>query len=276
MQDFSWAFVTWAVLGAMLTALYGRVHPWALVAFLGPTVLTRQMLLRSQALVDTSRAYRSREAAVREISRRIRDERSDERKLIAADLHDQVLQPLFKVSLVAQVLKADLAGGKLLELDQDLPELLTASDLASVTLRELIGDLRRSALGRGGLGPALTRFVDSLRGNTPRITSRISDVRATADQELALYQIAREALWNSIKHARATAIHVELHDSEDHIVLAVDDNGIGFDPLEESPGHFGIHILRERAQGVGAHLMLDTSPGMGCRISVHVPRADHD
>jgi signal transduction histidine kinase len=159
-----------------------------------------------------------------------------------------------------------------LELDEDLPELLTASDLASVTLRELISDLRRSALGRGGLGPALLRFIESLNASTARIEATISDVHASADQELALYQIAREGLWNSLKHAKASIIAVDLRESTEDILLVVRDNGVGFDPLEDAPGHFGIHIMRERAQGVGAQLMLDAAPGAGCRLSVCVPR----
>src|SRR5439155_1571476 len=104
-------------------------------------------------------AYRSREQALQQVTNQIGQERMDERRLIAAELHDEVLQPLFKVTLMAQVLKADLARGQLLELDQDVPELLTASDLASTTLRELIGDLRRSALGRGGVSSSLEAFL---------------------------------------------------------------------------------------------------------------------
>src|SRR5207247_8086274 len=116
--------------------------------------------------IDTRRAYRSREAALAELSKRMHEERSDERRLIAADLHDEVLQPLFKVTLMAQVLKGDLGCGHLLEMDQDLPALLTAADLASSTLREPIGDLRRSTLGRGGWGLA----VESL---ARRVTDRV-------------------------------------------------------------------------------------------------------
>src|SRR5262249_49983114 len=159
---FALSFGVWGVLGAMLVTMYLEIGPWSLTAFLAPVLLGRQMLVRSQMLVDTTAAYRSRERAISEISKRIRDERRDERRLIAADLHDEVLQPLFKVSLMAQVLKEDLSRGKLLELDQDLPELLTAADLASGSLRDLIRDIRQSSLGRGGLAPALSRLVDTL------------------------------------------------------------------------------------------------------------------
>jgi signal transduction histidine kinase len=160
--DFGVAFAAWGVLGAMLAALYQAAHFWALLAFVSPTLLGRQVLARSQMFIDTRRAYRSRETALVELSKRMYEERSDERHLIAADLHDEVLQPLFKVTLMAQVLKGDLSGGRLLEMDEDLPELLTAAELASSTLRELIGDLRRSSLGRGGLGQALESLAQGI------------------------------------------------------------------------------------------------------------------
>src|SRR5205807_10329913 len=116
----------------------------------------------SQMVVDLHSAYRSREGALVDVSKRIFEERSDERRIIAADLHDEVLQPLFKVTLMAQVLKADLASGRLLEMDSDLPELMRAAELASTTLRELIGDLRRSPIGRGGLGQALRALAKGI------------------------------------------------------------------------------------------------------------------
>jgi signal transduction histidine kinase len=151
--DYAVSAISWAVLGAMLAIAYDKIGIWALAAFVAPTLLTRQVLLRSQMVIDTARAYRSREAAMAQVGSRVFEERRDERRLIAADLHDEVLQPLFKVTLMANVLKADLATGRLLELDQDLPELITAAELAAATLRELIGDLRQSALGRGDLPP---------------------------------------------------------------------------------------------------------------------------
>src|SRR2546428_13537030 len=97
-------------------------------------------------VIDGRRAYRSREAALAELSRQIFAERSDERRMLAAYLHDEVLQPLFKVTRMAQVLKTDLGSGRLLEMDQDLPDLLTAAERASSTLTRLHAALRKAPL----------------------------------------------------------------------------------------------------------------------------------
>jgi signal transduction histidine kinase len=268
-QDFILTLASWAILGAMLAALYDRVGLVALGAFLVPTLLGRQALVRSQMSIDTARAYRSREAALVQISHQIYEERNDERRLIAADLHDEVLQPLFKVTLMAQVLKADLAAGQLLEMDEDLPELLTAAELASNTLRDLIGDLRRSALGRGGLGPALSGFVRSLGKQSSIAThTSVQQVRLEPDAELVVYQIAKEALTNAMAHSKASNVWVHLVYEEGTTRLTVEDDGIGFDPVEEREGHYGIAIMRERASAIGADLYVDSVPGGGAKIAL--------
>jgi signal transduction histidine kinase len=276
LPDFLLTLVSWGVLGAMLAALYDQIGVFALAAFLAPTLLGRQALDRSQMSIDTARAYRSREAALTHISHQIYEERTDERRLIAADLHDDVLQPLFKVTLMAQVLKTDLASGHLLEMDQDLPELLTAAELASSTLRDLIGNLRRSALGRGGLGPALSSLVRSMAKETPiALHVRVLEVRLDPDSELALYQIAKEALGNAITHSKATNVWAQLFDEGGATRLTIKDDGVGFDPLDERAGHYGIAIMRERASAIGADLYVDSLPGRGTTIELSVkPRTD--
>jgi signal transduction histidine kinase len=267
----------WAVLGAVLAALYEESRPFALLALLATTLLGRQVLARSQMLVGTAKAYRSREQALQQISRQIGQERSEERRLIAAELHDEVLQPLFKVTLMAEVLKNDLATGRLLELDQDLPELLTGADLASTTLRELIGDLRRSALGRGGLGPALGRFLQSLAERSAcRIHDQVEPVEVNPDIELVIYQIAKEALTNALSHSKAHNVWVLLRQDPKGLELTVRDDGIGFDPMSIPEGHYGLHIMRERAAAVGADFALESSPGGGSNLTLTIATGARD
>jgi signal transduction histidine kinase len=276
MPDFLLTLVSSAILGAMVAALYDQIGLFAIGAFLAPTLLGRQTLVRSQMSIDTSRAYRSREAALTQISHQIYEERTDERRLIAADLHDDVLQPLFKVTLMAQVLKTDLASGQLLAMDEDLPELLTAAELASSTLRSLIGDLRRSALGRGGLGPALLSLIRSVTKQSSIVMhADIGRVALDPDSELVVYQLAKEALSNAVAHSKAANLWVHLFEEGGSARLTVEDDGVGFDPLEERVGHYGLAIMRERASAVGGDLYVDSLPGRGSRIDLALkPRRD--
>jgi signal transduction histidine kinase len=264
-----------AALGIMLGVTYGEIGGAALAVFVLPVFLSQRMLSRSQLAIDTERTYRSREAAISQLTERIHEERTDERRLIAADLHDEVLQPLFKVSLMAHVLKADLSNGKLLELDDDLPELLSAAEVAAGSLRELIGDLRKSSLGGGGLPAAISALVRRVAdGTTMRLHAKVIAPPATDPVVgLALYHIAKEALTNSASHSRAKNCWLSLDRDEGWLMLALSDDGEGFDPSLERLGHYGISIMRERANLIGGTFELNAAPGQGCRIKVRVPLA---
>ena len=272
--DFALTLISWGVVGAMLAVLYDQIGPVALFAFLAPTLLGRQALARSQMSLDTARAYRSREAALTEMEHRIHEERSDERKLIAADLHDEVVQPLFKVTLMAQVLKTDLATGKLLEIEEDLPELLGAAELASTSLRELIGDLRRSRVGSAGLASAIRALIRiSCQNTAASVDVNVEAVSADEDMELVIYHLVREALTNAIRHSRASRIWVDVHENGKELDVSVRDNGIGFDVLIERESHYGIQIMQERVRSVGGDIYLDSEPGKGTLITARLPRA---
>lgn len=271
--DFVLAFVAWAVLAGMLVALYDRIGGWALVAFLGPILLGRQVLERSQAFIDTQRAYRSTEVAFQQLSHQIDQERNNERRLIAADLHDEVLPPLFQVSLMAHVLRADLDSGRLLDLERDLPDVLAAASTASDSLRNVIGDLRRSGLGRGGVASSLSRLAGVLgQQSKARFVSSIAPVEGDSLEQLVLYQIGKEALNNAMIHSQAQTVWIELAQDEEVTRLLVRDDGRGFDPYTAREGHYGIQMMRERATSIGASFFLDSSPNTGCRMTVLVPR----
>jgi len=270
--DYAFTLLAGALLGAMLAMLSKKIPPWALLAFIAPVLLGRQVLIRSEMFIQARRSMARRQAALAELNHRISEERLDERRLIAADLHDEVLQPLFQITLMAQVLKMDMSTGRLLELDQDLPELLNASEMAVTALRELIGDLRKSALGRGGLAAGLTTLVRSLQAQTAVLLyHKIESVSADPEVELITYQVAKEALTNAIRHSRAQSVEIDLAEDESGIHLSVSDDGVGFDPSDEKECHYGLQIMQERVESVSGHLFLDTSVGRGCRVIALLP-----
>jgi signal transduction histidine kinase len=264
-------FLSWGILAIFLVALFDQVRLWALPAFIAPSLLGRQVLSRSQMLTDAVRAYRDAEEALIHVSKQIQEERYDERRLIAADLHDEVLQPLFNVSLMAQVVKGDLATGRLLEADEDLPQLVSAAERASSTLRGLISDLRKSPLGRRGIDSALKSMSQTLEVHTrARIHVTIQEVELPSHHQLVLYQIAREAVLNSVTHSRARNIWLDLSADKAGVHLAIRDDGVGFDPEMTPEGHFGLQIMRERAASVGLAFDLWSQPGKGTRVRLHM------
>jgi signal transduction histidine kinase len=272
LPDFLLVYLASASLGAMLVALYHVAGLLALPMVLPPVLLSRQALMRSKMFAETDQAYRHREVAFAELARQMDRERRDERRLIAADLHDELLPALFRVTLLGQVVRTELETGRLLELEADMSVLTASVDAAADVGRQIIGDLRRSTLGAGGLSRALTRLCQVVQGHTTiEVTSSVEAVRASEERELALYQIAKEALGNAVQHSRARSIRVGLHQEQGHLVLEVVDDGVGFDPFVEREDHYGLVVMRERAVAVGASLYVDASAGHGCAIRVSVP-----
>jgi signal transduction histidine kinase len=92
--------------------------------------------------------------------------------------------------------------------------------------------------------------------------------RLPPDVQIALYRIVQEALNNIAKHASASQVSVELCCRPQRAVVSVSDDGAGFDPAEILPDRFGLGVMRERAQGIGANLNIDSQPGQGTRILV--------
>ncbi len=136
----------------------------------------------SSQLEHADRRIEVKDEALRNVEEQMLRERRDERMALAGELHDEVLPPLFKVHLMGQVLRQDLNTGRLLDLDEDLPELLSATEVAQAAIRVLVRDLRRSQLGPGGL-------VDTLRA-----TSGAAGERRLAPIALDLTQVKASQL----------------------------------------------------------------------------------
>jgi signal transduction histidine kinase len=93
---------------------------------------------------------------------------------------------------------------------------------------------------------------------------------------LLLYQVAREALTNVVRHSNATRAQLLLEDAGDGIRLIVEDSGTGFEPtLVDNDRHFVLQLMRERVELAGGNLILEASPSAGTRVVVKVPVDRH-
>lgn len=270
--------VTWAGFGLLsltLAATYRSSGVWALVIFAVPLLLARQSLSRSERLDGAARRLDTQSDALRDVAATIVDERRDERLTLAAGLHDEVLPPLYQVHLLGQVLRQDLATGQLFALEDDLPGLLKAADSASESMRNLIRGLRTSALGRAGLCETLRVLVEYLRQESKidiQLSATSTDVDGAPITQLLVYQVAREAIRNAIRHSQAEAISVLLSGGRDEICIVVEDDGIGFVPGVVDRGrHFGLELMRERVELAGGVLRVDSTRGAGTRVVARVP-----
>jgi two-component system NarL family sensor kinase len=273
-MEFGAIYLCIGLQGPLVAVSYEVGGTLALLAFLGPLALARHTLVQAQSLQEAARQVESKNRALAQVSARVVDERRDERMTVAGELHDEVLPPLFKVHLMGQVLRHDLANGQLLNLDEDLPDLLHATKAAQDSLREIIRDLRRSTLGTRGLPDTvklLAHQVEAAGGPSVTVECEVSLGGSDLAQLLA-YQVVRESLNNAAKHAKAEVIRVHLWRDDDDIRVTVEDDGLGFDRnTVDREAHFGLQLMEERVEAVGGRLYVDSQLGNGTRVVAAIP-----
>lgn len=200
----------------------------------------------------------------------------EERRRIAADIHDDTVQVMSAVGIRLE------SFGRLLEDEghlgaiHDLKETMGA---AVRRLRQLMFELRPPALDREGLVPALRTYLDRFQRETGlRCTLESGLLSEPVDAiRLSLYRITQEAVNNVRKHARAASVDVSLDEREGGITLRVADDGAGFVPPERAaPGHLGLSAMRERAEMARGRFQVRSVPGAGTTIEVWVPLGENE
>jgi signal transduction histidine kinase len=192
----------------------------------------------------------------------------DERTRIANDIHDDPLQKLVAAKMRVELLQR--AHKDVAELD-DVHETVRS---CITSLRFLLFDLRPPILDEQGLGPAVEDYLQHSGGDATFTVRDELLSEVPAETRVLLYRIAQEALTNARKHAEARHIDVELEAQDDGILMRIEDDGMGFSPLEvrgSKPGHLGLAAMRERAEMAGGRIHLHSLPGAGTVLEVWLP-----
>ncbi|MFH0244982.1 GAF domain-containing sensor histidine kinase [Streptomyces sp. HK10] len=197
-----------------------------------------------------------------------------ERARIAHELHDAVSQKLFSLRLTAQAATA-LVGRDPDRAREELRRVAGLAAEAADELRAAVVELRPAALEEDGLVAALRSQVQVLdRAHSARVVFDTEGVRALpAAQEEALLRVAQEALHNALRHSGARRVAVLLARRGTGAVLRVADDGSGFDPsaVRRAGRRLGLVSMRDRADGAGGTLRVDSEPGRGTVIEMEVP-----
>jgi PAS domain S-box-containing protein len=197
----------------------------------------------------------------------------DERNRIAAGIHDDTIQVMSAANLRLQQLRHRLREPA--EVVDILDKLEEALQLSLSRLRQLIFDLRPPSLRDDSLAAALRFYLEQMRSETG-IAYQLDDSLVTEiplDTSVLIYRTAQEALMNVRKHARATTVRVELADLSHGCLVRIADDGVGYNPadVENSPGHLGLVLMRERPQIAGGWCRIDSAPGVGTTVEFWVP-----
>ena len=229
----------------------------------------RQLNAELEQLVGERAAQLER---LRLLSHALSETEETERRNISRELHDQVGPNLvalkLSLSMMQAAIPADACDTSALEDARDVLEQTIAQ------LRNVMSDLRPPALDDYGLLAAIRSYAERYGA---RLDAEVEvhgvdlSPRPSLLVETGLFRIAQEALNNIAKHSRARHVVISARRSEAGIILAITDDGVGFDErIAAKSGSMGLMTMRERAEGLGAVLRIESRPGGPTRIVVEL------
>jgi signal transduction histidine kinase len=216
-------------------------------------------------------------------SRHVLERLEDERRQIAANLHDslgQILLAIKNQALLAIQRPPDERG-----LRQRLDDISGATSQAIEEVRQITHGLRPYQLDRLGLTQAIRASVNRAAANSSiSFATRVEDIDGLFDQdtEIHVYRVVQEAVTNVVKHSAATEAAVVIKKRTATVTISIRDNGHGFDPAKrfsEPPDlGYGLSGIDERVRILGGTLTIDSRPGEGTNLMVEisVPIPSHD
>ena len=228
--------------------------------------------------IENARLHRrlaEREEALERFAERMVEWQEHERRRMAGEIHDGISQRIVSLFFHLSAAADAIPGSPQVAAEQ----VARAQELAGAALdetRSAIAGLRPPVLDDLGLAASL----ESLGHGFPLLDVQVdADPLSMAEHaETAVYRTAQEALQNAAKHAHARTVRVRLYRQKDRAVLEVTDDGTGFEmadtPAPGAPGGptgFGLSGMRERAELLGGHLELASTPGRGTTVRLAIP-----
>ncbi|MET7424207.1 ATP-binding protein [Dactylosporangium sp. NPDC005555] len=231
------------------------------------------------AVVATTALTRHLELSTRLLVAAQRSAAADERARLARELHDSVSKTLRGVSLAALALPSSLRRQPALA-EHLATTVAAGASAAARQARELLEEMRLDVPDRD-FATSVEELCEAwAAASGVAVRTEVSDVQPPVMVCYELTRILREALANVARHAGARRVVVRLARTRRGVLLEVTDDGAGFTvPADlsrlQSASHFGIVGMAERARMVGGRLHLDSVPGGGSTVAVHVPLDPH-
>nr|WP_326530369.1 sensor histidine kinase [Rhodoferax sp.] len=212
---------------------------------------------------------------LRELGTFERQQVEAERKRLALELHDDVGQMLTGLGLHLQVIRRKVS-------EQDLithigSAMQMTSEIIS-SLRRIMEGLRPALLDEFGLVAAIKSQLAGIRHISAIETQLVEDLgqmRLPSDVELNGLRVVQEAISNAVHHSRAGKLSVEIRAANNQLKISVQDDGVGFDPIEAQSQrtriHYGLSSMQERIASLGGCLLVESAVGSGCNIVATIP-----
>jgi PAS domain S-box-containing protein len=198
----------------------------------------------------------------------------EERRRVAADIHDDSIQVMSAVAFRLDALEDALTEPR----EREMLEALRDSVRQAIgRLRRLLVELRPPSLDQAGLVPAIRQYLERMASETGVRVALSNDLSRDPppDVRVIAYRIVQEALTNARKHAGATSVRVGIAHEGQGLRLVIADDGVGFSPdrWAEKPGHIGLSTMRERAEVAGGRLQIWSAEGSGTTVECWLPVA---
>ncbi len=236
-------------------------------------VLESRVAERTRELQESFDRLRETSRERQDLARRLVTAQEEERRRIAADVHDGPVQ-----TVVALGIRLELLARRLGDQNEraEMERLRATLSDALTGLRTLMFDLRPLVLDQDGLESALRQHLARMGAAGEPAVALVADLRSEppAEARAVLFRIAQEALTNVRKHAAASQVTVTLADDGEGTRLSVRDDGRGFDLASAAvPGHLGLATMHERATMAGGWCRFESAPGAGATVTAWVPFA---
>lgn len=228
--------------------------------------------------IDITKAKQA-EAQIRKLSRKLIDVIEEERKLLAADLHDEFGQALTSLKFDIERLQQKFADGTGEKADLCNRILNKIVDLAE-TIRSTTSKLRPDLLDHLGLVPTLEWYIEDFKKNRSKIKINFQAMgfkrRLGPNTELVLYRVFQESVNNILKHSGADQIDIKLTCSHPKVIFICRDNGRGFGvtengfPQDDIMG-IGLLSMKERVDTLNGKFKLMSAEGKGTIVKVELP-----
>lgn len=218
---------------------------------------------------DISRQRRAEETKLRALV----EGEEKERRRIAKELHDGLGQYLSAVNMNFESLAEEIQTFNRDEKEQFNHGLVLLKQAMQET-RTISQNLMPKAIEDYGLALAVESLIDDLEKNTKiefHYYQNVKDLLIPYNIQINLYRIIQEAVNNAIRHSKCQKIHIQLVESENDIILSIEDNGVGFLPDEVAENGLGLQSMETRASAVSGKFDISSRTGKGTTITVIVP-----
>jgi signal transduction histidine kinase len=233
---------------------------------------------RTKSLEKANEALQNSQKRLRRLSSRLLSAHEEERRRIAAELHDSIGSSLSAIKFSMENACCRLDPDK--DAAQFMQPLIQMTKQTIGDVRRIINNLRPPELDKIGLIPTIKEFENQSRKiyGAIDVKDEISAMEEEIPEQLkiVIYRVIQEAFHNIARHSKAKGAHLTLRVNEYHLNLQIKDDGIGFDVQDshnrESSGKsMGLSVMQERVELSGGRFSITTTPGHGTEIHADWP-----